>query len=521
MKFMMMNIRIRARLLIAFATMAAVVFGVVVFAIHSLGRADERFRDYLSGIAQMEQLASEVQNAAGRRAIAARNLVLIRSAAEREHELADVRQAHADMGRVLGQLKQLLMSDTTQDAQARELLVRIDAIEARYGPLALNIVEMATQGDREAAVQKMNDECRPLLAALVQATDAFVKHDKEIGHVRIAQASADYTADRHILMLVSGLAILFALGLGWVISQSLTRPLANAVEVAEAVAAGHLDTPIHTTRRDEIGQLMTSLQGMSAGLSTLVSKVRESAQGIAVASDQIATGNQDLSVRTEEQASGLEQTAASMEELSATVRHNAASAQEANRLAQSASAVAAQGGVAVGQVVQTMRGIQDSSHKIAEIIGVIDGIAFQTNILALNAAVEAARAGEQGRGFAVVAGEVRQLAQRSAEAAREIKALISASTEQVEQGTALVDQAGQTMDSVVAGIRRVTDIVSEISAASQEQSENIGHVSTAVSHMDQATQQNAALVEQATAAAESLRGQAAQLVQAVAVFRLA
>jgi methyl-accepting chemotaxis protein len=252
-----------------------------------------------------------------------------------------------------------------------------------------------------------------------------------------------------------------------------------------------------------------------------VGTVRGNAESVATASAQIAQGNQDLSGRTEQQASALQQTAATMEQLGTTVRHNADSAQQANRLAQGASSVAVQGGEVVGKVVSTMQAISDSSRKIGDIIGVIDGIAFQTNILALNAAVEAARAGEQGRGFAVVASEVRSLAQRSADAAKEIKALIGRSVEQVEQGTALVDQAGKTMNDIVGSIQRVSDIVAEIDSASVEQSSGISQVGQAVTQMDQSTQQNAALVEQSAAAAESLRAKAQQLVQLVAVFKLA
>jgi len=266
--------------------------------------------------------------------------------------------------------------------------------------------------------------------------------------------------------------------------------------------------------------LMAQLQQMQNSLGEVVAAVRGNADNVATASAEIAQGNTDLSQRTEQQAAALEQTAASMEEFGATVRQNADNAKQANQLAMSASEVAITGGEVVGQVVQTMKGINDSSKRIADIIGVIDGIAFQTNILALNAAVEAARAGEQGRGFAVVASEVRSLAQRSAGAAKEIKGLINASVERVEQGSALVDRAGATMTEVVASIRRVTDIMGEISAASTEQSAGVAQVGEAVAQMDQATQQNAALVEEGAAAAESLRDQAQQLVQTVAVFKL-
>ncbi len=319
-----------------------------------------------------------------------------------------------------------------------------------------------------------------------------------------------------------------ALVLGLLTAVAITRRLlaqlggepSEAMAVARAVAAGDLSTAIRLRRGDD-ASLMASLATMQRGLAAAVTQVRQGSEGVATASSQIADGNQDLSGRTEQQASALQQTSATMEQLGSTVRNNADNARQANQLAQGASAVAVRGGDVVGQVVQTMKGINDSSRQIADIIGTIDGIAFQTNILALNAAVEAARAGEQGRGFAVVASEVRSLAQRSAAAAREIKGLIGASVQRVEQGTQQVDEAGRTMTEIVAAIARVTDIVAEISSASVEQSTGVGQVCEAVAQMDQATQQNAALVEESAAAAESLKQQAQQLVQAVAVFRVA
>ncbi len=302
--------------------------------------------------------------------------------------------------------------------------------------------------------------------------------------------------------------------------RSITVPVQEALQVARAVAEGDLTVVAPVRGSNEIGQLMQALQTMQNNLAKVVGGVRSGSESISTASEQIAQGNNDLSARTEQQASALEETAASMEELSSTVKQNADNAKQANQLALSASTVAVKGGEVVSQVVTTMKGINDSSKKIADIISVIDGIAFQTNILALNAAVEAARAGDQGRGFAVVASEVRSLAGRSADAAKEIKGLITASVERVEQGTALVDQAGNTMTEVVSSIKRVTDIMGEISAASAEQSAGVAQVGEAITQMDQATQQNAALVEESAAAAESLKGQAQQLVGAVAVFKL-
>jgi len=302
-------------------------------------------------------------------------------------------------------------------------------------------------------------------------------------------------------------------------SLALVKPIGHAAQAMQAVAAGDLTTAINTQGKDEIALLMQSVKAMQQGLSTVVSGVRQGADGVATASAEIAQGNLDLSSRTEEQASALEETSASMEQLSATVRQNAENAQQANQLAKGASEVASKGGEVVARTVDTMKEINASSKRIADIIGVIDGIAFQTNILALNAAVEAARAGEQGRGFAVVASEVRSLAQRSADAAKQIKTLITDSVERVEQGTRLVDDAGASMSEIVQAIRRVTDIVSEISTASTEQSAGVAQIGEAVTQLDQATQQNAALVEESAAAAESLKAQARQLVHTVSAFK--
>ncbi len=352
----------------------------------------------------------------------------------------------------------------------------------------------------------------------------FAKVESDLLAQRSAALNGTVVATRNTL-LIGGLALFLLAGaLGWVLTASIFRQLgtepAAAAAAVNAVASGDLTARIDLKPGDTTS-LMAQLKSMQDSLVKVVSEVRGNAESVATASAQIAQGNTDLSQRTEQQASALQQTAATMEELGTTVSHNANNAQQANQLAQAASGVAVKGGEVVGQVVETMKGISESSRKIADIIGTIDGIAFQTNILALNAAVEAARAGEQGRGFAVVASEVRSLAQRSSEAAKEIKSLIGASTERVEQGTALVDQAGQTMGEVVSSIRRVTDIVGEISSASAEQSSGVAQVSLAVSQMDQATQQNAALVEESAAAADSLRSQAGTLVQVVSVFKLA
>ncbi|WP_226444783.1 methyl-accepting chemotaxis protein [Acidovorax radicis] len=367
-------------------------------------------------------------------------------------------------------------------------------------------------GDK--AVEGMDREPSQLLD---QAGDLIAKASSAVAERAAASAQRATTISLVVMLVVCALGIVGAIAF----SRTVVNPLDNAVRVSQAVASGDLTVARQVQGKDEIALLLNALHDMQISLSQVVSNVRNNADSVAAASTEIAQGNNDLSARTEQQASALEETSASMEELSSTVQANAENARTANQLAVNASTVAVHGGDVVAEVVTTMKGINDSSNKIADIISVIDGIAFQTNILALNAAVEAARAGEQGRGFAVVAGEVRNLAVRSAEAAKEIKALITASVERVEQGTALVDKAGATMNEVVSAIRRVTDIVGEISAASSEQSAGVAQVGDAITEMDQATQQNAALVEQSAAAADSLKVQAQQLVQAVAVFRLA
>ncbi len=359
--------------------------------------------------------------------------------------------------------------------------------------------------------------------ATVGAIDALTAQAYGAARAAGTHAAAVYSQTRLVVFALLGGSLVIGLGLALLIRGSVARQLGgdprDAVAAVDAVASGDLQAMVVPSAG--ANSLLGRIFDMQRSLSEVVHSVRQNAQSVAIGSQQIAAGNSDLSQRTEEQAAALQRTAASMDELGATVRQNADSAQQANQLALGASSVAVQGGQVIGEVVTTMKGIVDSSKQIADIVGVIDSIAFQTNILALNAAVEAARAGEQGRGFAVVAAEVRSLAGRSAEAAKEIKALIGTSVERVAQGTTLVDRAGATMKEIVASIRRVTDIMAEISAASQQQSAGVAQVGQAVAEMDRATQQNAALVEESAAAAESLKAQARQLVDAVAVFKLA
>ena len=401
------------------------------------------------------------------------------------------------------------------------LVKEFAAARAKFVGEGLQPFQEAVRGfDLEKAKELNETKVRPLYADVRKGVKALTELQLKEARKAYDEATARY----QVILTVSIAAIVLGVSLGLLFGMTLvrgiSRALQNAVDVSDAVAQGDLTRRVDTSGKDEVARVLQALAAMQRNLAGIVGTVRQGSEAVASASTQIAQGNQDLSARTESQASALEETAASLEELSSTVKQNADNARQANQLAQSASSVAAQGGQVVSQVVDTMKGISESSKRIADIINVIDGIAFQTNILALNAAVEAARAGEQGRGFAVVAGEVRSLAGRSAEAAKEIKALINDSVGRVDQGTALVDQAGTTMNEVVTSIRRVTDIMAEISAASAEQSAGVGQVGEAVTQMDQATQQNAALVEEMAAAASSLRTQATELVQAVAVFRL-
>jgi len=382
------------------------------------------------------------------------------------------------------------------------------------------VVDLRRTGKADEANAMLDQKFTPAAKAYMGRMEELLNLQRSEIDDQAKMIQDSYAASRNLMIALGVVSLLFSTVVAWLLSGSITRPLVEASAMARRVAAGDLTGHIDNHRTDELGQLLDSLQNMQTSLVQVVANVRSGSESVATASAEISQGNNDLSARTESQASALEQTAASMEELSSTVKQNADNARQANQLAMSASTVAIQGGEVVSQVVETMKGINDSSKKISDIISVIDGIAFQTNILALNAAVEAARAGEQGRGFAVVASEVRSLAGRSAEAAKEIKNLISASVERVGQGTALVDRAGTTMTEVVNAIRRVTDIMGEISAASAEQSAGVSQVGEAVTQMDQATQQNAALVEEMAAAASSLRTQAQDLVQVVAVFKL-
>jgi methyl-accepting chemotaxis protein len=409
-------------------------------------------------------------------------------------------------------------ADSNADDSDRTAIVELKKHLATYGRQADSAIDLATVDSNTGVAAMMAAEST--FVSLKKTTAAMNAHSEERAQAAVAAAEKSSRNTTWVMALVALAAAGFAIWLSWMMQRKIVLELARAASIAKEVAAGNLVVDASSNRQDEVGDLMRSLAEMEKSLVSVVTSVRQGSEGVSTASSEIAQGNQDLSSRTESQASSLEETAASMEELSAAVKQNADSARTANQLAMNASTVAIQGGQVVGQVVETMKGISESSRKISDIISVIDGIAFQTNILALNAAVEAARAGEQGRGFAVVASEVRSLAGRSAEAAKEIKNLINASVERVEQGTVLVDQAGTTMTEVVSSIKRVTDLMGEISAASNEQALGVAQVGEAVQNMDQVTQQNAALVEQMAAAASSLSAQANDLVQVVAVFKI-
>ena len=412
-------------------------------------------------------------------------------------------------------LEQLMTTD-----QEKALFTDIAKQRKTYIAARDKIWALKKEGQAEEAEQVLNQQFVPAGKTYLEKMDALMASQRQDIDNTAKKIQESYETSRNLMIALGVVSLLLSALIAWLLSGSVTRPLAEAVTLARQVAAGDLRGEVRTQRTDELGQLLTSLQDMKTGLETVVSNVRQGSHSVATASAEIAQGNNDLSARTEHQASALQETAASMEQLSATVKQNADNARQADQLAKNASTVAIQGGEVVGEVVETMKGINESSRKIADIISVIDGIAFQTNILALNAAVEAARAGEQGRGFAVVASEVRSLAGRSAAAAKEIKSLIDTSVERVAYGTSLVDRAGVTMTEVVNSIRRVTDIMGEISAASSEQSTGVSQVGEAVTQMDQATQQNAALVEEMAAAASSLKSQAQDLVKSVAVFQL-
>ncbi|WCM92056.1 methyl-accepting chemotaxis protein [Acidovorax sp. NCPPB 2350] len=431
------------------------------------------------------------------------------------------------------QFKDLIAATSAQISETQKALAAMDLTDtdqaqmakiaaARQATLDLRgqVRQLTAAGRRDEAQALALQRYSPAVAAYLQTLRDFVQAQAQASEVQRHRASA--ASMRTLQGAAAAIAVLVAgvVGGGIYLIRGIQRPLAQANAVAARIAAGDLSTPVPQGKGDEFGELLRSLHSMSDALARMVRQVRQGTDGIAIASAEIAAGNQDLSTRTEQTSGNLQQTAVAMDQFAGTIAQSVGSAQQASALAASASGVARRGGEVVGGVVRTMEDIHASSRKIADIIGVIDSIAFQTNILALNAAVEAARAGEQGRGFAVVAGEVRSLAQRSASAAQEIKQLIGASVERVESGSRLVQEAGTTMTDIVQSVQRVTDMIGEITAAATEQNASVAQVNQSVGALDQMTQQNAALVEQSAAAAQSLREQAHQLAQAMAVFRI-
>ena len=513
----MRNFRIFTRLLVLVGVLSALLVAVGGVGLTGIARSNAAMQSMYTNRMQAQRAVADF------RFLTTRNRQLISNALlspSPEKVAQSITEIEANLGKIEKAWDALLGTSMSPE---RERLVK--AIDEQHRTLmkeglspalaALRQEDIATT--RVLSARKFDGLYDPIgsnLAALMALTQQEARDEYDSAEQRFATIRTIFIAS------IAG-GVLFALLFGITLVRGITRPLLRAGQVANAVAHGDLSQPIDTSGQDEVAAVMRSLAEMQASLSAVVHSVRQTSDNVATASAEIAQGNLDLSSRTENQASALQQTAASTEQVSSTVRQNADHAAQANQLALTATRVATEGGAVVAEVVETMKGINESSQKIADIIGVIDGIAFQTNILALNAAVEAARAGEQGRGFAVVASEVRSLAGRSAEAAKEIKQLISTSVERVARGSTQVDKAGATMTEVVSAIRNVTRIVGEITAASHEQSTGVAQIGEAVSQIDQATQQNAALVEEMAAAASNMRNQAQDLVDAVAVFRLA
>jgi methyl-accepting chemotaxis protein len=508
--------KISTRLMFLIALMSALLCGVGAIGLYGTQQSNEGLRTvYEDRTVPLKQLA-DINYLLNRNRVLVMDMLISQNLANTERRSAEL-QANIESN--LTVWKAYMATHLTPEEAT--LAKSFSESATDYSRTGLLPASVALRGGNVFEAQKIYDEqISPKAPQVQKEIDALMQLQTEVAQQEYTSAVARFERLRVLSIGAIMAGVLIAVLFGVFLVRGISRSLRHAVDVSAAVADGNLTTRVDTSGQDEVARVLQSLATMQANLSGIVARVRHGSDGVSTASAEIAQGNQDLSSRTENQASALEETAASMEELSSTVRQNADNAQQANRLAQSASEVAAQGGQVVTEVVGTMRGISESSRKIADIINVIDGIAFQTNILALNAAVEAARAGEQGRGFAVVAGEVRNLAQRSAGAAKEIKQLITDSVERVEHGSALVDRAGSTMTDVVDSIRRVTDIMAEISAASVEQSSGVSQIGEAVTQMDQVTQQNAALVEQMAAAASSLRNQAGELVETVSVFRV-
>ena len=509
------NLKIGSRLGVGFGTVLVLMVAMVALAtsyFHQISQATEKIvtQDWVKA-----EAAASIDTLTRANARRTMELFFASDAAQTAQLLQHVDDNKLKITAALALLDKLVHSDA-----GHAILADVKTARAAYVASFSKTAKLLADGQREPATKALKTETLPALDTLQGHVVALKALQGKLAAASGAHIQAQIDTARLMLLSIGLVGLLAGAGLAGWLTRSITGPIKHAVQVAQTVAAGDLSARIDVGSQDETGQLLQALKTMNQSLAGIVGQVRLSSDSIATGSSQIAAGNADLSQRTEEQAANLQQTAASMEELTATVRQNSDTARQASALAASASEAATQGGAVVGQVVATMRDITASSHKINDIIGTIDGIAFQTNILALNAAVEAARAGEQGRGFSVVAAEVRALAQRSAQAAKEIKSLIGASVAQVEAGTRLVDGAGTSMGNIVAQVQRVAELITEITAASAEQSHGISQVGDAVNQLDQVTQQNSALVEESAAAAESLKHQAAKLAEVVGVFKL-
>jgi methyl-accepting chemotaxis protein len=508
------NLKIGVRLGISHALLLLLLAGVALCGVQGLSRANSALHHIADVNTQKVLLLQRMATQTHVIARVIRSIALLQDPAAAEVEYKKIEVARATYDAASTALERMPL-----DQKGQGLVADIKRQQAATRPLNEQFLAMS-HGDREQAVSFLLKQAGPANTAWQNTIGEFI----ELQEAKSRQDELDAEDAFHsALRLMLGLSVAaMALGavVAWLITRSITLPIARAVEVARTVAAGDLSSDIAADSTDETGQLLLALREMNSSLNGIVGRVRGGADTIAAASREIANGNLDLSGRTEQQASALEETASSMEELTSTVQHSAEHAQRAHQMALTATETAAKGGAAVGHVVDTMGAINESSRKIVDIIAVIDGIAFQTNILALNAAVEAARAGEQGRGFAVVASEVRNLAQRSASAAKEIKTLIGHSVAQVEKGTLLVGQAGATMDEVVKSINDVSAMIADITSASAEQSAGIEQINQAICEMDQVTQQNAALVEEAAASAAAMQEQASGLTQMVAAFKI-
>lgn len=514
---MLRNFRIGKRLALAFATVLALLCFTAWFGVVQLARINDNVQDLngnwlpsVAKLAEMQSAANTVRRTSLRGALEADDAGRANMASQHD-------AAMRDFDRAAKEYEPSITSDTE-----RGLYVAIQSAWKNFSDADAELQRAISGGDaqHEAARKLATGRSSDLFTTMSAAIDKDVKFNRDGGDQAAHDAANAYNYGLRVSLAAVAIALAIGIVLAWQVTRSITEPIAQAVSASEEVAGGNLTLDIRAEGRDEPAELLRSMAHMVAQLGTLVGQVRDSSESIATGSKEIAQGNADLSQRTESQASSLQETAASMEQLTSSVAQNAASAGQASRMAADASGAASEGGQAVGELVQTMHGISESSRRIEDIIGVIDAIAFQTNILSLNAAVEAARAGEQGRGFAVVASEVRALAQRSAGAAKEIKTLIQTSGQRVEVGARQAQDAGDTIRRVVEEVGQVNALIREISNATQEQNGGIQQVGSAVTHLDSVTQQNAALVEESAAAAESLNSQAQHLAQLVSQFRL-